>query len=78
MAKKRFSALVLVWRAARRLAGCSTNRGPLRVLLGNEILTATERQDEATRPRRLRNKVEQSRKLQNETDSCGADSRISR
>jgi hypothetical protein len=39
MAKNRFSALVLVWRAARRLAGCSTKRGPVRVLLGNAVLT---------------------------------------
>jgi orotidine-5'-phosphate decarboxylase len=40
MVKKRFNALVLVWRAARRLAGCSTKRGPVRVLLGNAALVA--------------------------------------
>jgi len=41
MAKNRFSALVLVCLAARRLAGCSTNLGPVRGLLGNAVLTVT-------------------------------------
>jgi hypothetical protein len=39
MAKKRFKALVLVCRAARRLAGCSTKRGPVRDLLEDTLLT---------------------------------------
>jgi hypothetical protein len=43
MEKKRFSALVLVWRAARRFAGCNTNRGPVRVLLGKAALTVTHK-----------------------------------
>src|SRR5438105_15056776 len=34
MAKKRLSALVPAYRAAWRLAGCKTNRGPVRGLAG--------------------------------------------
>jgi hypothetical protein len=43
MAKKRLSALELVWRVARRLAGCNTKRGPVRVLLGNAALTVAHK-----------------------------------
>ena len=37
--KNRFSAVVLAWRAARRLAGCRTRRGPVRGFVGTEVLT---------------------------------------
>ncbi len=43
MEKNRFRAVVLVCLAERRLGGCSTNRGPVRGLMGRAVLMGTDK-----------------------------------